>query len=369
MVKDSKKIWYKAARTIVKAGQLPMVVNDTLLELLQLIMTEEQADFIAIFKKPSLSINQIREKTTLSDEVLNQTLNELMDNGVVVGVPSRRTGIMVYRLLGPFPGLFEMQFTRGETGEKQKKLAHLFHKMFEEMSEGTQRNYDHIVAQYKDFPPITRVVPVEEEIEDVPVDKILPYEEASKIVNKYDDIALVHCYCRHEKDLLEDSCKVTNERLNCLLLGKSAKFAIEHNFGNQISKEEAIKIINKASDEGLVHKAFHTHLKPELDEEAICNCCKCCCGIFSLFWNGVMPYHCYTSYLAKVIDDICIGCGTCVEKCPMEAIELEDAIAVVNENRCIGCGVCVHHCPEDAMELERTGNREVFVPPPRIKTT
>ena len=40
MVKDSKKIWYKAARTIVKAGQLPMFVNDTLLELLQLIMTE-----------------------------------------------------------------------------------------------------------------------------------------------------------------------------------------------------------------------------------------------------------------------------------------------------------------------------------------
>ena len=71
MVKDSKKIWYKAARTIVKAGQLPMVVNDTLLELLQLIMTEEQADFIAIFKKPSLSINQIREKTSLNNEVVN----------------------------------------------------------------------------------------------------------------------------------------------------------------------------------------------------------------------------------------------------------------------------------------------------------
>ncbi|GAH34844.1 unnamed protein product, partial [marine sediment metagenome] len=88
-----------------------------------------------------------------------------MDNGVVVGVPSRRTGIMVYRLLGPFPGLFEMQFTRGETGEKQKKLAHLFNKMFEIMSEGTQRNYDHIVPQFKKFPPITRVVPVEEEIE------------------------------------------------------------------------------------------------------------------------------------------------------------------------------------------------------------
>ena len=53
MVIESEKIWYKAARTIVKAGQLPMVVNETLIELLKLIMTEEQAKFITVFRKPS----------------------------------------------------------------------------------------------------------------------------------------------------------------------------------------------------------------------------------------------------------------------------------------------------------------------------
>jgi len=369
MDKESDKVWYKAARTIVKAGQLPMVVNDDLIELLKLIMTDEQAEFITVFRKPSLSIDQLKEKTNLDGETLNEMLNELMDKGVVIGVPSRRTGTMVYRLLGPFPGLFEMQFMRGETGEKQKKLAQIFDKIFKELSKGAQKNYDTLVEQYKKFPPITRVLPVEEEIEDIPVDKILPHEEASRIVDKSDDIALVHCYCRHEKDLLEHSCTVTDERLNCFLLGKSAQFAIKHNFGKPVSKSEAKVIINKASDEGLVHKAFHIHLKPELDEEAICNCCKCCCGIFSLFWRGITPYHCYTSYLAEVDDDNCIGCGTCVEKCPMEAIELKDSIANIDESRCIGCGVCVHHCPEEAMKLERTGNREVFVPPPRIKST
>ena len=51
----------------------------------------------------------------------------------------------------------------------------------------------------------------------------------------------------------------------------------------------------------------------------------------------------------------------------MEAIQLEEDIANIDEKRCIGCGVCVHHCPEEAMTLERTGNREVFVPPPRLK--
>ncbi|MFX0177140.1 MAG: DUF362 domain-containing protein, partial [Candidatus Hodarchaeota archaeon] len=275
---------------------------------------------------------------------------------------------MVYRLLGPFPGLFEMQFMRGETGDKQKRLSYLFDKLFDEMSEGSQKNYDKMVTQFKNFPPITRVVPVEEQIPDVPADKILPFEEASKIVDKYNDIALIHCYCRHKNDLLEDPCEITNDRLNCFLFGKSAQFAIKHKFGNPISKEEVKRIINKASDEGLVHKAFHVHLNPELDEEAICNCCKCCCGIFSLFWKGISPYHCYTSYLANVNSENCVGCGTCVEKCPMEAIELIDAIAEVDDNRCIGCGVCVHLCPEEAIELNRTGNREVFVPPPRLKT-
>lgn len=368
MIEKIEKVWYKAGRTIIKAGQLPMVINNTFIELLKLIITREEADFIPIFRKPSLNINEIKNQTDFDEKALDNMLQGLMDKGVIVGVPSKRSGLMVYRLLGPFPGLFEMQFMRGETGENQKRLAERFDKIFDELSKGTQRNYDSIVSQFKTFPPQVRVVPVEEEIEEVPIDNIVPFEEVSKIVEKYNKIALVHCYCRHEKDLLNDSCRVTNERKNCFLLGKSAQFAIEHNFGEPISKEDAKVIINKASDEGLVHKAFHIHLNTDLDEEAICNCCKCCCGIFSLFWRGIMPYHCITSYLPIVDKDKCIQCGTCEEKCPMEAITLKENSAEVNKDRCIGCGICVHHCPEEIITLKRTGKREVFVPLLKIKT-
>jgi Pyruvate/2-oxoacid:ferredoxin oxidoreductase delta subunit len=367
MIQADQKLWYKAARTIAKAGQLPMVISDTLIQLLKEIMTDEEAEFVLTFKKPSLSIQEIKEKIELPEYELNALLNSLMDKGVIVGTESRNTSIKVFRLLGPFPGLFEMQFLRGERGEKQKRMARLFDKLFEEMSEGTQKNYDNIVSQFKNFSPIVRVVPVEEEIEQIPVDEIIPYEEVSKIVDKFENIALVHCYCRHEKDLLQEPCKITNERLNCFLLGKSAQFAIEHDFGTSITKKDAKVIISKASDEGLVHKAFHIHLNPEFDEEAICNCCRDCCGIFSLFWKGIMPYHCYTSFLAKVDEDKCIGCRTCEQKCPMAAVEIVDSIAHINNDRCIGCGVCVHHCTEKAMTLHRTGSREVFVPPPKIK--
>jgi Pyruvate/2-oxoacid:ferredoxin oxidoreductase delta subunit len=364
---SKEKLWIKAARTIVKAGQMPMPISDTLIELLQTLMTDEQAEFILNFKKPSLNIDEIKTKTGLDESSLNKILNDLMDNGIVVGLPSRRTGIMVYRLLGPFPGLFEYTNLKGEFGEEHEKRAKLFAKLFKEMGEGTQKNFDNLMNQFKNFPPINRIVPVEQEIEDVPVDKILPFEEISRIIDKFDDIALAHCYCRHQNDLLHNSCKVTDERKNCFLLGKSAQFAIRHNFGESVSKEEAKKIMDKASDEGLVHKSFHIHLKTELDEEAICNCCACCCGPFQFYFRGVMPLHAYSSYLANVNEQLCIACETCIEKCPMEAIELIDEKAKVDGELCIGCGVCAHHCLEKAIELERTGMREIFIPPKKTE--
>jgi NAD-dependent dihydropyrimidine dehydrogenase PreA subunit len=288
-----------------------------------------------------------------------------MDYGIIVGTQSRSKGIKVYRLMGFFPGLFEYTLMRGETGEKEKRLIKLFDKLFNEMSEITQSNYDNLVPQFKNFPPIDRIVPVEQEIKDIKGETVLPFEEVTKIFDLYDDIAVVHCYCRHEKDLLGEPCKVTDERENCFLFGKSAQFVIEHNFGRPINKEEAKKLIISAEDDGLVHKAFHIHSDVEREEEALCNCCKCCCGIFQLYYKGIMPYHCHTSYLAQINDEACVGCGTCVNKCPMETIHLENAIAVLNKDKCIGCGVCVHHCPEQAISLKRTGLREVFVPPPK----
>jgi heterodisulfide reductase subunit A-like polyferredoxin len=73
-----------------------------------------------------------------------------------------------------------------------------------------------------------------------------------------------------------------------------------------------------------------------------------------------------SSHLAKVEEDLCIGCGTCIESCAAEAIELIDTVASVNNDRCVGCGVCAHLCPENAIHLERTEMRRVFIPPPKI---
>ena len=151
--------------------------------------------------------------------------------------------------------------------------------------------------------------------------------------------------------------------------GRSAKFAIDHEFAKQISKDEALRILSDSEKIGLVHKTFHVRGDPEMEEMAICNCCKCCCGNLQGFYSGTSPTHTYTSYIADIDKDLCIGCGTCSEKCPIEAPYIDNDIIIIDKEKCFGCGICVQLCPENAIKLKRTGLREVFIPAPKINPT
>ncbi|MFA0821692.1 MAG: 4Fe-4S binding protein [Methanomethylovorans sp.] len=49
----------------------------------------------------------------------------------------------------------------------------------------------------------------------------------------------------------------------------------------------------------------------------------------------------------------CVGCGTCIDECPAEAITLNgENIAVVDANECLDCGACVDVCPTSAISME-----------------
>jgi ferredoxin len=362
----STTIWKKAASNIVNAGVMPFPVSENLIKFLQLKMTEAQAKFLHFFKKPSLNMDQMKEKTGLPEAEILQMLESLMNAGIVSGAPSKSSGIMVYSLMPLFPGIIEYTMMKGESGEKDKKIAHVIEEIFAELGAGTQRNYDDIMPRFKDYPPPARVVPVEEKVE-LGQEGVLLTQEASKLIDTQEEqIALTNCYCKQEKDLINDQCKVTDKKEICLIFGKAAYNAINHGFAKEISKAEAKKILKEAEDMGLVHKVFHAKLDFTRDIEGICSCCACCCGIFRLYHEGVWPFHTVTNYIAKLNVDDCIGCGTCEEKCQIKAISLEDDLAKIDEEKCIGCGVCAHHCPEGAIEIEFTGQREVFILPLRI---
>lgn len=50
------------------------------------------------------------------------------------------------------------------------------------------------------------------------------------------------------------------------------------------------------------------------------------------------------------INENCIGCGSCLEVCPQQCIEISNNPAVIRQENCLHCGNCKEICPVGAVE-------------------
>ena len=69
--------------------------------------------------------------------------------------------------------------------------------------------------------------------------------------------------------------------------------------------------------------------------------------------------------IRKIDYDLCSGCGTCVDHCPMDVIRLDNNMnrAVIMYLRdCQSCFACDMDCPEGAIHV--TPDRERRIPLP-----
>jgi ferredoxin len=381
------KKYERAAQVICKQGMVPFPVNDTTLSILKHVVEddEEELDFIYAFRKEaSQTMEQLKKSSDLPEEKIEQLATGLAKKGLIFNQPSS-AGIMVYRLLPLMTvGLMEYVFMGELKGdEREQRLAELFQKLIAEVRDQVQHNYDNLVPIFKMSPPVDRTVPVRttedgREIKIIPIDKdievpeefILPSQTVEEIINKFDDIAVGRCFCRQRRTMLGEPCDTDATMMNCFTFGKSARHTAAQGFAKQITKEEAFKIMKEAEEEGLVHKAFHPLSKVSRPETSICNCCKdCkdCCDTLNVWRDGALPLINSTYHLSVIDQEVCTGCGVCVERCPTEAIELNDnEEAVRDENACFGCGICARFCPEEAISLKE-GLRKVFILPPRLR--
>lgn len=50
-----------------------------------------------------------------------------------------------------------------------------------------------------------------------------------------------------------------------------------------------------------------------------------------------------------VDEDLCTGCGLCVEYCPSGAIRMIGQTVEIEEGLCTSCGSCAESCPQEAI--------------------
>lgn len=199
-----------------------------------------------------------------------------------------------------------------------------------------------------------RVIPVSKSISAEM--SIMPYEAAEDIIKKQSKILVAPCICRKEHKMVGKGCDRPMEA--CLIFGSAAYYYHENGLGRFISQTEALDLLNQGQEAGLV-------LQPGNAQKTsnICMCCGCCCQILKNLKTLENPSKASCSnYLATINDEDCTACGTCVERCQMDAIALDD-VALIDDTQCIGCGLCVPACESEAIQLREKPEADRWVPP------
>lgn len=321
----------------------PATESGVELKILKKLFSEEEARMYLNMSMMLETPEAVAARTNQDVEKVRSLLAGMKDKGVIFGVNKEdgpRYGAAPFVV-----GSYEFQVK-----DMDREFAELFEQYFTEA----------FGPQAGQYTPIMRPIPVNKSIDHSWA--VAPYDDIRNIFKGKEKIAVANCICRTQQGLLEKGCDKPAEV--CFMFGSHADYYVDKGMGRMIDEDEAIKIIDKCDEAGLVPQPFSAQ-----NPGGLCNCCGDCCGILRGLKLQPKPAAKVTSsYFAEVDQELCSGCETCVDRCQMDAITV-DEVAAIYLDRCIGCGLCVTTCPEEALSLKLKPEEQRKTPPGQSKET
>ncbi len=330
--------------------------KEELLEILKLNFTPLEAEVaLAIPTKviplEPVPASEMTPPQNISRKELESILSNLAQRGLLFSkrMKDESQGYALQQFGYGFPQTF---FWRGVDTPNARKMAELVAKysrkeQLEEAYGQTRTKAFRYIPATPSFEPESHAV--------------FPFEMMEHVIERVSVIALVHCPCRATARLIgKKRCDHPLE--NCIKYDDLAECLIEKNIGREITKKEALEVIRKSEEAGLVHLVDNAR-------EGIkhtCNCCGCCCWSVGTIRRKKIPRDVLmaTYFLRETDREKCTGCGQCLDICPVQVIKMEGDFPVIDKEWCIGCGVCAVPCPASAVKLVRKSDA---IPPKDFK--
>jgi Pyruvate/2-oxoacid:ferredoxin oxidoreductase delta subunit len=316
-------------------GGYPESNSGVELRILKKIFSPEDAELAVCLSRTPETPAAIAERCGMAAPEAAEKLESMARRGLIVRV--RRDGEALYRAEQFLVGIYEHQLG-----------------MDREFAEMAQEYLLYVgMAQGANETEQMRVVPVASTIE--VTSDVASYDQIRELIKEKSPISVAPCLCRKQQSMLGNKCERPFDA--CMGFGEMAEYYIENGFGKKIDQDEASRLLDLSEERGLVPMPDNAQ-----DIGFVCLCCSCCCGWLRNTKALPNPAEFLRSnYRAAKDQEICSGCLTCIERCPMDAIVESDGDVVIDLGRCIGCGVCISTCPEDAITLVQ---KETVVVPP-----
>lgn len=329
--------------------------SDRLRAILEDLLTPQQAQIAAALPGTP---DEVAEKTGLDVEPVKKELDYLFYAGAVFpkGDFNDRQYFRFARSIGQFHDA--SQASKGRDVVKDRDFYQLWHEFV--MNEWYP-DVGKLAAQAPQ--PRSRIIPAYNAIKDIP--DILPSEDIREVFKAQRRIVVVPCSCRYRTTAVDDHCAHTAEEdlWHCFQFNRGADYAMARDAGKELSIDEALELLNKVEEDGLLH-IWQNNTSPSGPNVA-CQCCRDCCmtsvplDIVEAPLNKVWEK---SRFIAIVDEETCSGCQTCVDRCQFDAIEMvkpegarksKKLKAKIDPEACYGCGVCVLGCDKvDALSMK-----------------
>ncbi|MBU1218389.1 4Fe-4S binding protein [Myxococcota bacterium] len=318
------------------------------LRLLKYFFTHEEAQVVLCLGLVHNSVKRIRRrflrrhKIEISEEKLSEICNVLFMDGSI-----RRSDKAPYGYSIAFLAIGMFEF---HVDSLSAELMSLMHEYFE--AGFKDEFFTGALPQLRTSPHMKAIVPEH---------RIDIYDNMRRYVEETDQvIGVANCVCKQGEALLGSPCKQVDDIEICIFFGEGNY--LDRNRGRVISKAECLELLDTAEKRGLVIQPGNS-----LQAFCICLCCGCCCGVLTAAKKFEKPARMFaTNYYARLDPELCNGCGVCIKRCQMDALQLSGEKplrrAVLDLDRCIGCGLCITTCKPGALKL---GKKEKVTVPPR----
>lgn len=324
----------------------PATKSGVEIRLLKRFFNPEEARLAMKLSYKPCSMNDIYEvvkESGMSFNDMEHMLDEMMKNGAIGHL--ERQGIRYFFNVPLVVGMYEGQLNR---------LTPEFLADFDEYTSDKAFGLEFLSTEL----PQMRTIPVRKSIQ--PEHHVTTYDHLTDLITGTDGPIVVNeCICRKAADVKGNPCQKTTRLETCMALGDIAKNCLRIGVGREVSKEEALDITRQNESDGLILQPSNTQ-----KVEFICACCGCCCGMLRVHKMLPKPVDFWsTNYYAWVDPESCTGCETCVERCQINAVSIDEnlGISTVNLDRCLGCGNCVSSCPSEAISLLK--KEKELIPP------
>jgi len=348
-------LYHRIAEKIDSCPQGAPKVGDSFskafIDYLKLLYTPREAELVQQLEMP-MSFKpaaEVAQAAGRDEGEVKEVLDGLAARGYIMGFGGTYA-------LPVISSLVNLHNFSEEMGPRDLEAARLYQHFF--IREGFYKYYE----SSEEGTPIMRVIPVEEAVEHG--QRILDTEEAHKIIDSCDNLALVPCPCRVRTEKMgERECGDRNPIGFCIMVGISVPYFEMMGTGRRVTAEQAKRYFDEMQGLGLVGT---TENYEDSGHMIICLCCDCCCSILRGRTRWENPAAFAPSNFVAVAGEDCVLCGACEERCFFGAVSLDEELgrAAVDPEKCVGCGVCAVGCEQEAMKLRRLDRNRPF-PGPR----